>query len=90
MARARGSTSAAAVQPSKGKKITFGEDDNESDLDFHESYEAGPSRTRVTEESDDDDDDEAEDSDDDAPEAVGLGRNEKDVSAAAELLAEYV
>lgn len=94
MARARGSasTSTAAVQPSKGSKITFGEDDSEND----ESYEAGPSTSTRTSrdvdasEDEDEDDDEDDDSDDDAPEAVGLGRNEDDVSAAAELLAQYV
>lgn len=91
MARARGSTSAAAVQPSKGNKITFGEDDIEDD--FEDSYEAGPSRTSRTplNESDEEEEEEdEEDSDDDAPEAVGLGRNEDDVSAAAESLTQYV
>lgn len=88
MARERGSTSTstAAVQPSKGSKITFGEDDSENEIE--ELYEAGPSTSNRT--SRDVDESEDEDSDDDAPEAVGLGRNEDDVSAAAELLAQYV
>lgn len=89
MPRTRGTTSTAAVQPPTGSKITFGDDDSEDEG----SYEAGPS-TRTSraamDQSEDDEEEEEDSSDDDAPEAVGLGRNEDDVSAAAEMLAQYV
>lgn len=65
-----------AVQPAQGKKITFGEDEDEEELDFAPVASSSKSPYRVTksdrrhvqeEESGDE-----EESDDDAPEAVGM------------------
>jgi hypothetical protein len=80
----------AAVQPSKGSKITFGEDDIEDD--FEQEPEAGPSKRSRRQpssepESDDDDDD------DEAPEAVGVSKEaveDDSIASAAEALAQYV
>lgn len=77
----------AAVQPSKGSKITFGEDDIEDD--FEQEPEAGPSKRSRRQpssepESDDDDDDEA-------PEAVGVSKDaveDDSIASAAEALAQ--
>jgi len=79
----------AAVQPSKGSKITFGEDDLEKD--FEQEPEAGPSKRSRRQpssepESDDDDDDEA-------PEAAGVSKDaveDDSIASAAEALAQYV
>lgn len=87
MPRTRASaTTKASIQPSQGSKITFGDDESADE----DPNGAGPS-TRTTSlpvHRDEDEEEEEEDSDDDAPEAVGLGRNEEDVTAAAELLAQ--
>jgi hypothetical protein len=77
----------AAVQPSKGSKITFGEDDIE-DI-FEQEPEAGPSkrsRRQPSSEPESDDDDEA-------PEAVGVSKEaveDDSIASAAEALAQYV
>ena len=77
----------AAVQPSKGSKITFGEDDVEDD--FEQEPEAGPSkRSRRQPSSEPESDD---DGDDDAPEAVGVSKEDvqdDSIASAAEALAQ--
>jgi hypothetical protein len=78
-----------AVQPSKGSKITFGDDDNEDlELDFDQEPKAGPSkRTRRQPSS------EPESDDDEAPEAVGVSKSaveDDSIASAAEALAQYV
>lgn len=92
MARNKLQQQSAAVQPAKGKKITFGDDADEGD--FEPDYEPGPStRSRAVQQASDseEEDDDVDDDDDDAPEAAGVGREEADqVSDAADLLAQYV
>lgn len=84
MARTKPQT--AAVQPSKGSKFTFGED--EDNLVSPEP-EAGPSRRarkELSSEPESDDDDEA-------PEAVGVSKSAVEgdaIASAAEALAQYV
>jgi hypothetical protein len=88
---ARSKPSSAAVQPSAGKKITFGEDEDDFDQDL--IPEAGPSKRNRPEPESDDEDEEDEDSDDEAPEAVGVSKQavEDDaIASAANALAEYV
>lgn len=77
----------AAVQPSKGSKITFGEDDIEDENDY-EQPEAGPSKRSRRQPSS-----EAESDDDDAPEAVGVSKEaveDDSIASAAEALAQYI
>jgi hypothetical protein len=76
----------AAVQPSKGSKITFGEDDIEDDIE--QEPEAGPSKRSRRQPSS-----EPESDDDEAPEAVGVSRDaveDDSIASAAEALAQYV
>jgi hypothetical protein len=76
----------AAVQPSKGSKITFGEDDIEDD--FEQEPEAGPSKRSRRQPSS-----EPESDDDEAPEAVGVSKEDVEddsIASAAEALAQYV
>jgi hypothetical protein len=77
----------AAVQPSKGSKITFGEDDDIED-DFEQEPEAGPSKQSRRQPSS-----EPESDDDEAPEAVGVSKEaveDDSIASAAEALAQYV
>jgi hypothetical protein len=80
----------AAVQPSKGSKITFGDNsDEEDDFELEQSFEAGPSQSKARQV--DSDDDEESDDDDEAPEAVGVSSSQvgnDDVATAAEMLAQ--
>lgn len=82
----------AAVQPSKGSKITFGDNsDEEEDFELEQSFEAGPSQSKSRQVDSDDDDDEDSDDDDEAPEAVGVSSSQvgnDDVATAAEMLAQ--
>lgn len=72
----------AAVQPSKGLKISFRDDDSDEG-----GYDPGPS-TRPRPAAPPSESDEESD-DDEAPEAVGVSqRDDDDVSAAAQMLAQ--
>ena len=80
----------AAVQPSKGSKITFGEDDLEND--FEQEPEAGPSKRSRRQPSSEPESD-GDDDDDEAPEAVGVSKDaveDDSIASAAEALAQYV
>jgi hypothetical protein len=86
---ARTKAPSAAVQASKGSKITFG-DDSEND-EQETSFEAGPSRRQGRQEPESDEEEEEESDDDDAPEAVGVSKSDAgvdDVASAAEMLAQ--
>jgi hypothetical protein len=85
MARTKPQT--AAVQPSKGSKITFGDD--EDDFESQE-IEAGPSRRTSRREPSSEPE---SDDDDEAPEAVGVSKSAVEgdaIASAAETLAQYV
>jgi len=80
----------AAVQPSKGSKITFGED--ELGNDFEQEPEAGPS-TRSRRQPSSESESDGDDDDDEAPEAVGVSKDaveDDSIASAAEALAQYV
>lgn len=86
---ARTKAPSAAVQVSRGSKITFGDDSGEDEQDL--SFEAGPSRRQGKQEPESDEEDEEESDDDDAPEAVGVSKSDvgvDDVASAAEMLAQ--
>jgi len=86
MARTKPQT--AAVQPSKGSKITFGEDE---DNFVSPEPEAGPSRRTARREPSSEP--ESDDDDDEAPEAVGVSKSAVEgdaIASAAEALAQYV
>ena len=78
----------AAVQPSKGSKITFGDDDLEEDLVVEQESRAGPSKRSRRQPSSEP---EPESDDDDAPEAVGVSKSaveDGSIASAAEALAQ--
>ena len=84
MARTKPQT--AAVQPSKGSKITF--EDDEDDFESPE-MEAGPSRRTARREPSSEPE---SDDDDEAPEAVGVSKSAVEgdaIASAAEALAQY-
>jgi len=87
MARTKPQT--AAVQPSKGSKITF--EDDEDDFGSPEiEMEAGPSRRTARREPSSEPE---SDDDDEAPEAVGVSKSAVEgdaIASAAEALAQYV
>ena len=78
----------AAVQPSKGSKITFGDDENQEDLAIEQESRAGPSKRSRRQPSSEP---EPESDDDDAPEAVGVSKSaveDDSIASAAEALAQ--
>jgi hypothetical protein len=90
MARTKPQT--AAVQPSKGSKITFGDDEDDDDFGSPE-MEAGPSRRTSRREPSSEPESESDDDDDEAPEAVGVSKSAVEgdaIASAAETLAQYV
>jgi len=79
----------AAVQPSKGSKITFGDDENQEDLAIEQESRAGPSKRSRRQPSSEPEPE--SDDDDDAPEAVGVSKSaveDDSIASAAEALAQ--